>query len=156
MEVAEKVSQKLSNKMIKKAVETYAHHSLCFFFYFLVLSLYPGHPFRYRLQSKIGDSGEQHAIKDLWRIPSLKAENPGKLQPANRNTNWFKRILWEFRVGKGNIRENSRLHKETYSRLGRAWSVTSRLGSGKGTGTFFTVRDQMLVISRGRMQRAWL
>jgi hypothetical protein len=28
MEVAEKVSQKLSNKMIKKAFETYAHNSL--------------------------------------------------------------------------------------------------------------------------------
>ncbi len=116
MEVAEKVSQKLSNKMIKKAFETYAHNSL-WFFYFLVLSLYPRHPFRYRLQSKMGDSGEEQAIKDLGRIPSWKAENPGKLLPANRNTIWFKRILWQFRAGKRNIRENSRLHKVTYSRV---------------------------------------
>jgi hypothetical protein len=55
------------------------------FFYFLVLSLYPGHPFRYRLQSKMGDLGEEQASKDLGRIPGWKAENPGKLLPANRN-----------------------------------------------------------------------
>jgi hypothetical protein len=60
---------------------------ILFVIYFLVLSLYPGHPFRYSLQSKMGDSGEEQAIKDLGIIPGWKAENPGKLLPANRNAN---------------------------------------------------------------------
>ncbi len=33
----------------------------------------------------------------------------GKLLSVNRNITWFKRILWEFRAGKMNIRKNSRL-----------------------------------------------
>jgi hypothetical protein len=40
-------------------------------------------------------------IKDLGRIPAWRRGNPGKLLSANRNTNWFKRILWEFQLGKG-------------------------------------------------------
>ncbi len=46
----------------------------------------------------------------------------------NRNTNWFKRILWEFQLGKG---KTLGLIRETYSRLERVWWVTSRLGEGK-------------------------
>jgi hypothetical protein len=37
---------------------------------------------------------------------------------VNRNTNWFKRILWEFQLGKG---KTSGLIRETYSRLERVW-----------------------------------
>jgi hypothetical protein len=46
-----------------------------------------------------------------------------------------------FGLWKKKIRENFRLHKrkKKYSRLGRAWSATSRLGARKSTGTFFTV-----------------
>ncbi len=117
----------------------------------LVLSLYSGKPFRYRLQSKMGDSGEEQAIKDLGRIPSWKAENAGKLLPAKRNNNliqkdsvripgWEREYPVKLQASSGNI----------FPAIGRAWTVTSRLGAGKG-------RDQMLVISRGRrMQRACL
>jgi hypothetical protein len=137
-------------------------------------------------------------------VKLVEVEYPGNLQAGNQNTNEFSQILEEFRagegelqtdskrfcekfaLGKGKIRENSRLGTgtptsfqrswknsglgkgsytnrskkdsvrssrrgkgisgktpgfimETYFRLGRIWSVTSRLGSGKGTGTYFTV-----------------
>ncbi len=49
--------------------------------------------------------------KILGKFPPGEEEYPGKLLPVNRNTIWFKRILWEFRAGKGNIRENFRLYK---------------------------------------------
>jgi hypothetical protein len=34
-------------------------------------------------------------IKDLGKIPAWRR---GKLLSVNRNTNWFKRILWEFQL----------------------------------------------------------
>jgi hypothetical protein len=63
----------------------------------------------------MGDSGEEQAIKDLGRIPSWKAENPGKLLPANRNNNQKDSVRipgWE-REYPGKLKAI----KGTYSRL---------------------------------------
>jgi hypothetical protein len=57
------------------------------------------------------EQAHKQLIKYFGRIPNRRRELSRKLLPANRTTNGFKRILWEFHTGKGNIRENSSLHK---------------------------------------------
>ncbi len=53
---------------------------------------------------------ENELSKILEEFPAAEEEYPGKLLPANINTNWFKRILWKFQAGRGNIWGNSMLH----------------------------------------------
>jgi len=65
---------------------------------------------------------ENELSKILEEFPAAEEEYPGKLLPANINTNWFKKGFCEnSRLGEGISGETPCFIRETNSRIERVW-----------------------------------
>ncbi len=81
----------------------------------------------------------EYCPKVLETIPFRAGNRYTNELSKNRNTNWFKRILWVFRAGNGNIRENSRLHKGNIFPARKSLVSDIPAGSREINWNYFTV-----------------
>jgi hypothetical protein len=88
-------------------------------------------------------AGNRYAtvIKVLERIPSWRRGISGKTPACEQEWDWFKRILWEFRAGKGNIWENFRLYKGNIFPDRKSLVSDPPAGEGKTVKPYFTVYE---------------